>query len=109
MTIWSKGIQILLETRSMLARSWSPAGRCIRNPFPFDKYKILIHPFVRRRGIDTTKAERDQGLEELKIFGNWINTQVLAENELDAAPIMLIPLGRPGANYRDIVPPPGYL
>lgn len=65
---------------------------------------------IRQRGIDTTKEERDQGLEELDVFREWVERYVLVPGEsVEDGPIMMIPLGRPGANYRDIVTLLGYV
>ncbi|KAJ5735194.1 uncharacterized protein N7483_000319 [Penicillium malachiteum] len=52
----------------------------------------------RQLGNDITKEERDRGLQECEIFSPWIYSKVLTPEV-----IMLLPLGRPGANYRDSV------
>ncbi|KAJ5116053.1 hypothetical protein N7456_000401 [Penicillium angulare] len=69
----------------------------------FEK-KVYTSPFMTtrwQRGIDTTKEERDRGIAECETVAAWIYSEILT-----AGSIMLLPLGRPGANYRDLIPEP---
>lgn len=56
----------------------------------------------RQRDIDITKEERDRGLQECKTVAEWMFKKVLTPDT-----IMVIPVGRPGGNYRDTLPEPG--
>ncbi|KAI1121232.1 amidase signature enzyme [Nemania abortiva] len=65
-------------------------------------------PFMTQRWAlcdDISKEERDQGLKVLKVYDAWVRDHVLKEGIEDN--VMILPLGRPGANYRDIAPQPG--
>ncbi|PMD44122.1 amidase signature enzyme [Hyaloscypha variabilis F] len=69
------------------------------------KKKVYTSPFMTtrwQRGINTTKEQRDQGLQECETVAKWMAKEVLTPGT-----IMLIPAGRPGANYRDTIPEPG--
>ncbi|KAH6620994.1 amidase signature domain-containing protein [Chaetomium sp. MPI-SDFR-AT-0129] len=65
-------------------------------------------PFMTRRwGLATniTQEQRDQGLAELGVYYTWVRDHILKpDTEYN---FVLLPLRRPGANYRDIVPIPG--
>ncbi|KAK4139840.1 putative amidase [Dichotomopilus funicola] len=65
-------------------------------------------PFMTRRwGLATniTQEQREQGLAELGVYYTWVRGHILKpDTEYN---FVLLPLGRPGANYRDIVPTPG--
>lgn len=44
----------------------------------------------------------NQGLEEIRIFKKWVDEHVLIEDvETHSRPIIVLPLGRAGPNYRD--------
>jgi hypothetical protein len=60
--------------------------------------RVRVH---KQRGINTTKKQRDQGLRECETVAKWMAKEVLTPRT-----IMLIPAGRPGANYRDTIPEP---
>ncbi|KAI0099877.1 amidase signature enzyme [Nemania sp. FL0031] len=65
-------------------------------------------PFMTKRwGLcdHISKEQRDQGLREIEVYYTWVRDHVVKEGLEDN--IMVLPLGRPGANYRDIVPQPG--
>ncbi|KAI0388524.1 hypothetical protein F5Y17DRAFT_452461 [Xylariaceae sp. FL0594] len=71
-------------------------------------YPPYTSPFMTKRwGLceQITKEQRDQGLQELKIYYSWVRDHVLRDGTEDN--IILLPLGRAGANYRDVVPQPG--
>lgn len=62
---------------------------------------------TRELGQKTTLEERDQGLAEIEVFKKWVDQYILplsADGQPEA--IVVVPLGRASANYRDIVPPP---
>ncbi|KAK4194619.1 amidase signature domain-containing protein [Triangularia verruculosa] len=67
-----------------------------------------VSPFMTRRwglASNITKEQRDQGLAELNVCYQWVRDSILKpEAEYN---FVLLPLGRPGANYRDIVPTAG--
>jgi hypothetical protein len=53
-----------------------------------------------------TKEQRAQADKETKVYKDWIDANILTKDESGASEaIMILPLGRPGPNYRDIVPP----
>ncbi|KAI1116420.1 amidase signature enzyme [Nemania sp. NC0429] len=65
-------------------------------------------PFMTKRWAlcdDISKEQRDQGLREVEIYYDWIRDHVLKDGTEDN--IMILPLGRAGANYRDVLPKPG--
>ncbi|GAP92178.1 putative amidase [Rosellinia necatrix] len=65
-------------------------------------------PFMTKRWAlcdDISKEQRDQGFREIDVYYTWIRDHVLKEGLEDN--IMVLPLGRSGANYRDVVPQPG--
>ncbi|KAK0702782.1 amidase signature domain-containing protein [Lasiosphaeris hirsuta] len=67
--------------------------------------KVYTSPFMTtrwQRGIDTTKEQRDQGRQECDVVSKWLFSEHLTPDT-----IMLIPAGRPAANYRDMIPEPG--
>lgn len=49
--------------------------------------------------------QRDQGLRELSVYYDWALEHILKPDTEHN--FVLVPLGRPGANYRDLVPAPG--
>lgn len=58
------------------------------------------------RGLATniTREQRDRGLAELEVYYTWVRDNILKpDTEYN---FVLLPLGRPGANYRDVVPAP---
>ena len=81
-----------------------------RRPLYTSVAHILRKPPQKRNlANDITKEQRDQGIAEIAIYQEWITKHILPQGRTDGspAPIMILPLGRPGANYRDIVPKPG--
>lgn len=67
----------------------------------------LLTLWDRELGQQTTLEERNQGLKEIEVFRDWVDQHLLPlspEGQPEA--IVVVPLGRAGANYRDIVPPP---
>ncbi|EGX45092.1 hypothetical protein AOL_s00173g193 [Orbilia oligospora ATCC 24927] len=73
--------------------------------------KPYTSPFMERRwnrGKESSPENRQRSIDEMKVFRDWIFKTFL-ETEADgiSGPIMLIPLGRPGNNPRDVVPPAG--
>jgi hypothetical protein len=71
---------------------------------------MIRHVLTPKRGLadDITQEQRDQGLAEIEVYYEWIRKYILPqESDVSWGPMMLLPLGRPGANYRDIVPDPG--
>ncbi|KAK3297432.1 amidase signature domain-containing protein, partial [Chaetomium fimeti] len=71
-------------------------------------YPPYTSPFMTRRwalASNITQEQRDQGLAELEVYYTWVRDEILKpDTEYN---FILLPLGRPGANYRDIVPTPG--
>lgn len=62
--------------------------------------------FIRELGAKITKEQRAQADKETEVFKNWIDAHILTRDASGASEaIMILPLGRPGPNYRDIVPP----
>ncbi|KAK1833473.1 amidase signature domain-containing protein [Podospora conica] len=58
------------------------------------------------RKDDETQQERDQSLKEVELFRAWAGQTLLSsrgDGRYDT--IMIVPHGRPGANYRDVPPP----
>jgi hypothetical protein len=61
----------------------------------------------RDRGAEITADERATGLKEIEVFKDWVDKHILVSDDpSEPPPIMLLPLGRSGPNYRDVVPPP---
>lgn len=67
----------------------------------------LLTPLCRELGRQTTLEERNRGLEEIEVFRKWVD-QYLLPLSPNGRPgvILMVPLGRASANYRDVVPPP---
>ena len=67
----------------------------------------LLINWDRELGQQTTLAQRNQGLREIEVFREWVDQRLLPLSP-DGQPeaVIAVPLGRAGANYRDIVPPP---
>lgn len=67
----------------------------------------LLTLLCRELGRQTTLEERNRGLEEIEVFRKWADQHLLTLSP-DAQPevIVVVPLGRASANYRDVVPPP---
>ncbi|KAH6617363.1 amidase signature domain-containing protein [Chaetomium tenue] len=71
-------------------------------------YPPYASPFMTRRwGLATNiiQEHRDQCLDDLGVYYDWVLDNILKpDTEYN---FVLLPLGRPGANYRDIVPESG--
>ncbi|KAJ4303457.1 hypothetical protein N0V90_002352 [Kalmusia sp. IMI 367209] len=48
-----------------------------------------------------TEADRDESLAKIKVFKDWWNEHIWNVDDAGAYTIMIVPQGRPGANYRD--------
>ena len=55
----------------------------------------------RNRGSKIPKEECEESLERIRIFKEWFDKEIWRLDEPDNAAIMIVPQGRPGANYRD--------
>lgn len=54
-----------------------------------------------------TKEQRLQADKETKVYKDWVDANILTRDSSGSSEaIMILPLGRPGPNYRDTVPPP---
>lgn len=55
-----------------------------------------------------TNEESEEGLEAARILRQWSAEYVWRTEDDDEGPVlMIVPQGRPGANYRDVpLPPP---
>lgn len=51
-----------------------------------------------------TEEERDEGLQKIKVFKKWWNEHIWKVDSEGGYTVMVVPQGRPGANYRDRVP-----
>ncbi|KAL1857017.1 hypothetical protein Daus18300_010463 [Diaporthe australafricana] len=74
-------------------------------------HKPYTSPFMTKRWGLANSINEDQrkqpweGIEELQVYYNWIRDFILAPG--DRQNVILLSLGRPGANYRDALPQPG--
>ena len=72
--------------------------------YPAKFFFFVLTVMTRSLADDITQEQRDQGLAELDTYYSWVRDEILkvgTENN-----IIVLPLGRPGANYRDTVPAP---
>ncbi|KKA25283.1 hypothetical protein T310_0691 [Rasamsonia emersonii CBS 393.64] len=75
----------------------------------FDNFReehrnLFGHDMLARITVDD--EQRAQADKETEVFKNWIDAHILTRDASGASEaIMILPLGRPGPNYRDIVPP----
>lgn len=61
----------------------------------------------RDLGAEVTKAELEQGLDELKVFRDWFADNVLrADEKCGSSAILVLPVGPGQPIYRDIYIPP---
>lgn len=63
----------------------------------------------RERGATVTDEERDQSLAKIDVFKKWVDREIWQRHNKSDVSIMIVPQGRPGANYRDIVGTPAYV
>ena len=67
----------------------------------------LLTLYNRELGLQTTLEERNRGFKEIEVFREWVDEYLLTSSSAgQPETIVIVPLGRAGANYRDIVPPP---
>ncbi|KAJ5414878.1 hypothetical protein N7509_000212 [Penicillium cosmopolitanum] len=78
--------------------------------FLYDIIKISQAISLMEMGEEITEEERAQSDDETKVYRDWIDEKILTKDSSGAPEaIMILPLGRPGPNYRDIVPPQQYV
>jgi len=58
------------------------------------------------RGATVTDEERDQSLAKIDVFKKWVDREIWQRHDQSDISIMIVPQGRPGANYRDVVGTP---
>ncbi|KAF1955681.1 putative amidase [Byssothecium circinans] len=77
-------------------------------PAKFGKqpYVSPAHKARWDRGSKITTEERDQSLDRISIFRQWFNKEIWNVEDSGDFAIMIVPQGRPGANYRDVVGEP---
>lgn len=63
---------------------------------------------IRARGAKWTKEQLDESHGKLKVFKEWWAKQIWKVDDQANFTIMIVPHGRPGANYRDAVPEPSW-
>jgi hypothetical protein len=68
---------------------------------------FLTGAFTRDEKIKKTQEERDESLEQVEQFREWAQKTLFStRGDGSSSTIMLVPHGRPGANYRDAEPSP---
>jgi hypothetical protein len=64
---------------------------------------INIADSKRARGEKITDEQRDNNLERIKVFKEWSNKKIWQVDDPEDAAIIMVPQGRPGANYKNAV------
>lgn len=53
-----------------------------------------------------SEKELDESLEKIQVFKEWVDRYIWNVDDPSTFTIMILPQGRPGANYRDVVGTP---
>lgn len=86
----------------MLVHGIRSDGKCCLSQFEVTSFGDSTFLTFRDAGAQITEDEMNQGLEEIRIFKKWVDEHVLIEDvETHSRPIIVLPLGRAGPNYRD--------
>lgn len=86
----------------MLVHGIRSDGKCCVSQFEVTSFGDPTFLTFRDAGAQITEDEMNQGLEEIRIFKKWVDEHVLIEDvKTHSRPIIVLPLGRAGPNYRD--------
>lgn len=62
----------------------------------------------RENNAKVTAEQRENAVEQLQVFKRWIWKHVFEmDDKGESRTLMIVPHGRPGANYRDVEAQPG--
>ncbi|KAF1954360.1 amidase signature enzyme [Byssothecium circinans] len=58
------------------------------------------------RGSKVTDEERDESLDKIQVFKTWFEKEIWRTDDPEDLAVMMVPQGRPGVNYRDVIVEP---